>query len=121
MTPRFNPNRFNAHRVNIVRNRLAVDCEGNPPIKRNVTRCMRGNTESTRTVGAEEYEKYLQSETWKIIRAQRLALDNYECVLCGKEAQHVHHRRYPKSWGTETIKDLVCLCNLCHLKHHDKK
>jgi len=68
--------------------------------------------------GKEAYQKYLLSGTWKTIRAQRLAADNDECVLCGENAQHVHHRRYPKKWGTETIKDLVSLCGKCHGKHH---
>ena len=65
------------------------------------------------------YDEYLQSETWRTIRAQRLAVDDGECVLCGEEAKHVHHRRYPKELGTETVKDLVCLCDGCHTKHHN--
>ena len=69
----------------------------------------------------EAYRKYLQTDTWKTIRAQRLAIDNNECVLCGNNAEHVHHRRYPKVWGTETIKDLVCLCGECHKRHHGKE
>jgi 5-methylcytosine-specific restriction endonuclease McrA len=66
----------------------------------------------------EEYAEYMQSDTWKTIRAQRLALDNGECVLCGESAEHVHHRRYPEAFGNETIKDLVCLCGACHKLHH---
>lgn len=68
--------------------------------------------------GKAAYQKYLQSDKWKTIRAQRLAMDNGECVLCGGKAKHVHHRRYPKEWGTETVNDLVCLCSQCHGKHH---
>ena len=67
------------------------------------------------------YQKYLTTDIWKAIRAQRLCLDNGECVLCGEEAKHVHHRRYPKKLGTETIKDLVSLCSSCHGKHHGKE
>lgn len=67
------------------------------------------------------YRRYLDSEKWKTIRAQRLAMDNGECVLCGDPARHVHHRRYPKKWGTETVNDLICLCDKCHTKHHDKE
>lgn len=47
------------------------------------------------------YEEYLKSEQWQIIRKQRLAVDNGECVLCGEKAEHVHHRRYPRKIGTE--------------------
>ena len=64
------------------------------------------------------YDEYLNSERWKVIRSQRLAVDCWECVLCGKPADHVHHRRYPKMLGTETVKDLVSLCQDCHTNHH---
>jgi len=69
--------------------------------------------------GKEAYQEYLKSETWETIRAQRLATDNGECVLCGEGARHVHHRRYPKKWGTETINDLVSLCVRCHAIYHE--
>lgn len=67
-----------------------------------------------------KYQDYLKTETWMTIRAQRLAIDNGECVLCGEKAENVHHRRYPKKLGTETVKDLVSLCSDCHRIHHDK-
>lgn len=65
------------------------------------------------------YQEYLESDKWKTIRAQRLAMDNGECALCVSKAYHVHHRRYPKELGTETISDLVSLCEDCHNKFHD--
>jgi hypothetical protein len=68
----------------------------------------------------EAYLAYLETDTWKIIRAQRLAIDNGECVLCGDKADHVHHRRYPKRFGSETVLDLVSLCSMCHERHHEK-
>jgi hypothetical protein len=68
----------------------------------------------------EDYLAYLETDTWKIIRAQRLAIDNSECVLCGEKADHVHHRRYPKRLGSETVLDLVSLCSNCHERHHGK-
>lgn len=67
--------------------------------------------------GKEAYQAYIKTDKWKTIRAQRLAMDNDKCVLCGEKAEHVHHRRY-KDWGTETVNDLVCLCGECHGKHH---
>jgi 5-methylcytosine-specific restriction endonuclease McrA len=66
----------------------------------------------------DEYKQYLQSETWAIIRRQRLAVDDGECALCSRKAKHVHHKRYPNKLGTETVKDLVSLCEVCHKKHH---
>lgn len=66
------------------------------------------------------YQEYLKSDVWQILRKQRLAMDNGECVLCAKQAENVHHRRYPNVLGTETVNDLVSLCQACHAKHHDK-
>ena len=60
------------------------------------------------------YAEYLQSDTWQVLRKQRLELDRGRCVLCDKKAKHVHHRKYPKVWGTETITDLCSLCEKCH-------
>ena len=68
-----------------------------------------------------DYQEYLKSDTWKTIRAQRIAIDNGECVLCAEPAEHVHHRRYPKELGSETVNDLVCLCAKCHAKHHESE
>lgn len=73
------------------------------------------------TDGQKAYQEYLQTDKWKTIRAQRLAMDNGECVLCGSPAKHVHHRRYTKEWGTETVRDLVSLCNDCHNWHHHNR
>lgn len=67
------------------------------------------------------YAKYINSEKWNTIRLQRLAIDSNECVLCGCEAKHVHHRRYPKTLGTETVCDLVSLCAGCHANYHKYK
>lgn len=57
-----------------------------------------------------DYRAYLERDTWTTIREQRLAMDGYECVLCGAPAENVHHRRYPKVLGGETILALVSLC-----------
>jgi len=68
----------------------------------------------------DAYQDYLNTDKWKTIRAQRLAMDNGECAICDSKAEIVHHRRYPKKWGTETIKDLSALCKSCHEKFHEK-
>lgn len=68
--------------------------------------------------GKDAYRQYLQSTKWKTISAQRLAMDGYECVLCGAPAEQVHHRRYPREWGEETVVDLISLCRHCHAAHH---
>ncbi len=64
------------------------------------------------------YHEYLLSPVWTLLRRQRLAIDNYECVLCGAPAEVVHHRRYPEVLGDENVTDLVSLCRECHERHH---
>lgn len=65
------------------------------------------------------YKDYLLSPEWHLLRKQRLAMDNYECVLCGTSADQVHHRRYPETLGDETVNDLVSLCFECHRDFHN--
>jgi hypothetical protein len=67
-----------------------------------------------------KYREYLQTDAWADLRMKRLEIDERECVLCGKPAECVHHRRYITPYGTETVKDLVSLCNGCHAIHHGK-
>jgi len=61
---------------------------------------------------------YYRSERWSELRSERFTLDNDECVLCARDAEVVHHRRYPEVLGTETVGDLVSLCIRCHHNFH---
>lgn len=70
------------------------------------------------TAAQRAYQEYLRTDKWRTIAAQRLALDGYECVMCGGTAENVHHRRYSRQWGEETILDLVSLCRECHARFH---
>jgi len=65
------------------------------------------------------YADYLQTEEWKNLRRMRLKMDNGECMMCCKPAEHVHHRRYPGILGTEKLDALISLCADCHGKFHD--
>jgi 5-methylcytosine-specific restriction endonuclease McrA len=68
-----------------------------------------------------DYESYLQSGTWHRLREQRMAHDDGRCFDCQAPAVDVHHVRYEKEWGEETVADLVSLCRTCHdLRHADK-
>lgn len=65
------------------------------------------------------YNKYLQSETWKIKKQAVLNRDSYQCQMCGRiHSLHVHHITY-KNLGKEPLSDLVTLCSFCHKKVHD--
>lgn len=66
----------------------------------------------------QKYSEYLQSETWRKIRARVLIRDKNTCRACGKKAQVVHHRRYPKNLGEERLEWLYALCAPCHDEIH---
>jgi len=78
------------------------------------------NVQLNKTKNQHAYQAYLKTDVWQILRKQRLVVDNNKCVICGKEAKHVHHKRY-KQWGSETVDDLVSLCINCHKKIHIDK
>lgn len=62
------------------------------------------------------------SEKWKRLRENAFKRDGQKCVMCGAAYPlEVHHRRYPKAWGAETLDDLVTLCDDCHKKLHEEK
>ena len=68
------------------------------------------------------YGQYQQSDRWKELRAERLRIDGFRCQRCGKEKQlRVHHVHYPddRIYGTESVDDLVTLCDSCHKKLHE--
>ena len=67
------------------------------------------------------YDDYLQTNVWKKLRDARLVKDKCRCQVCktGINVQ-VHHRRYPKVWGLESVEDdLITLCDNCHKFAHE--
>lgn len=66
---------------------------------------------------AEGYSEYLRSELWRGKRILALARDGWKCAHpeCGSTiGLEVHHKRYPKQWGTEPLSWLVTLCRGHH-------
>src|SRR5262245_567972 len=61
-----------------------------------------------------EYSKYLESPTWRRIRARVLERDKHKCLACQSRATVVHHIRYPKRLGEERLEWLYSLCAPCH-------
>lgn len=67
-------------------------------------------------VHSDEYDTYLQSETWRATRAAALARAAFLCQGPGCVEQaglEVHHRHY-QSLGSEAWGDLQVLCPACH-------
>ena len=63
----------------------------------------------------DDYYEYLESPEWQTMRQLRLAMDGYQCRLCHTAKNlNVHHIRYPTEYGTESLNDLVTLCDRCH-------
>lgn len=66
----------------------------------------------------DSYASYLESSTWRKIRARALKRDKHKCRACGEKAEHVHHMRYPKNLGQEKMEWLFSLCANCHNAIH---
>lgn len=83
----------------------------------------RSHTFKHRPSANERYRRYMRSATWAELRVKSFEW-NFEvnkgfCALCLRNpATQVHHLRYPKVWGTEPLKTLLCLCAGCHKSLH---
>lgn len=67
------------------------------------------------------YHAYIKSSEWKRKAAERMKLDGYRCVKCGKAMNLcVHHLTY-ENLGHEQLEDLITLCKKCHSELHGVK
>ena len=69
-----------------------------------------------------EYSDFLETPYWKAISEKVRYKSNFKCQLCGSTNRlNVHHRDYSHH-GNElnNMGDLICLCQECHSKFHDK-
>ena len=64
-----------------------------------------------------DYNRYINSDEWKVKSSMRKSLDGNRCRNCGsKHGLEVHHKTY-SGLGNEDVKDdLVTLCSDCHKK-----
>jgi hypothetical protein len=64
----------------------------------------------------EEYDEYMSSPDWQVIRNQILERANHQCEQCGTTGElHVHHLHY-ENFKNELPEDLEALCPSCHVK-----
>lgn len=68
----------------------------------------------------EEYQKLLTHPKWQKKRLEIMQRDNWECKKCKDQETtlHVHHLKYyvgMKPWEYDN-KDLVTLCEHCHME-----
>lgn len=63
----------------------------------------------------EMYHRYLRSSVWQVKRQLVLDRCGGVCESCGQEdAEHVHHLKYPETFGHEPLWDLRAVCVPCH-------
>ena len=55
----------------------------------------------------------MASPEWKKLRQTILARDSYQCLICGEEADQVHHLTYAR-FRQELESDLIAVCGECN-------
>jgi 5-methylcytosine-specific restriction endonuclease McrA len=74
----------------------------------------------TTKVKRQAYKAYINSPTWKAIRARVIFRDGGQCRRCGTRYHlEVHHLTYVRFGGRERLSDLITLCEACHEAEHD--
>ena len=73
---------------------------------------------------SEEYRRYIRSPEWEKKKAERMRIDNYSCVMCGRNREHcrtlqVHHVTYARLGDENIYTDLCTVCGSCHKKLHN--
>lgn len=70
----------------------------------------------------EDYDWFLASRYWKIVATKVKEMAENKCAICAKSgALEAHHRTYEHHLHEHLhLSDLICLCNSCHSKFHNK-
>ena len=88
-----------------------------PTVKTEVGDTFKSRDVILEQLGYKNYKTYLRSKTWKNVKKQSFKEKGVDCVLCGKWADVIHHRKYDKSTLLgENLEWLVPLCNACHTR-----
>ena len=71
----------------------------------------------------KNYDEYLQSDEWKAKAEARRIIDNNRCVICecigtNFNKLNCHHISYRNIYNEDIERDLVTVCNTCHLSIH---
>ena len=73
---------------------------------------------------AKDYNEYLKTRHWRLIRNKVAIREEYKCLRCCgifRENFNIHHNSY-KRLGKEWSKDLDLYCSKCHkVIHNDRK
>lgn len=68
------------------------------------------------------YHDALKDPRWQKKRLEVMSAHKWTCQTCGddKNTLHVHHPKYEPGRAPWEYDNLVCLCEACHSKVHDK-
>ena len=63
----------------------------------------------------------LDPESYALLKNQILERDGWRCQDCGSfENLQVHHLKPRSRLGSDTMRNLITLCALCHEKRHGR-
>jgi hypothetical protein len=70
-----------------------------------------------------DYKEYIaRHPRWQKVRQARFDFDDGRCVICHKDlhgrSYQTHHLHYQRL-GHERLRDVVTLCNACHMEFHE--
>lgn len=68
----------------------------------------------------EQYHAYLKTDGWRAISNEIKSRAKYRCQICNSRGPlNTHHRTYENLYRErDHMEDLVCLCEVCHERHH---
>jgi len=70
----------------------------------------------------KNYERYMRSRDWALIKLQIFSRDHYKCRKChatiAQRMLNVHHLTYERVFH-EKFDDLITLCSVCHREEHN--
>ena len=70
-------------------------------------------------LGFENYDEYLESKFWRLIKDAILKRDKNKCSFCNESATQVHHTSYARpTIIAERTHHLYSTCRSCHYKCH---
>lgn len=62
--------------------------------------------------------EYWNTTEWRLISQARARFDGGRCVICHEMKEQTHHID-PRTYGHETIRDIISICDSCHQKFHE--
>ncbi len=90
-----------------------------PLLEKKLNKLVYSNTKRQENF-ARNYRIYLNSKRWKELRQEILKRDEYKCLICGNQAEAIHHISYAGYIHNKHSERIECgsVCNKCHEEIH---